>query len=77
MPSEKMTLPILAAVLIVLAFVLRAIAPRNVSLPGGWPFGTRWYPLGWVLFRAFLGAGIILGAIVILKAMLRGQKLGS
>ena len=34
---------ILAAMLISLAFVLRAIIPHNRFLPGGWPLGSHWY----------------------------------
>jgi hypothetical protein len=58
---------ILAAILISLAFVLRAIIPHNRFLPGGWPLGSHWYRIGWVAFWVFLIAGIGTGAVAILK----------
>ena len=57
-------LSILAAVLVVLAFVVKAIVPQNLFLPGGWPPGSHWYQAGWVMFWAFLIAGLALGLVV-------------
>jgi hypothetical protein len=66
-------LAILAAVLIGLAFVVRAVVSRSLLLPGGWPPGSHWYQAGWVMFWIFLIAGLALGAVAMVKFVLRGQ----
>jgi hypothetical protein len=68
METRPEKLGILAAVLVVvLAFVLRAVIPQNLFLPGGWPLGSHWYRTGWVLFWLFLIVGLTLGAILLIK----------
>jgi hypothetical protein len=64
---------IATASLIALAFILRAVIPANLLLPGGWPLGSHWYRTGWVAFWLFLIAGIVMGLIVIIKFAVRGQ----
>jgi hypothetical protein len=66
---------ILAAVLVVLAFVFRAVVPENLFLPGGWPLGSHWYHAGWVIFWVFLIAGLALVLTVAIKIMLHGHRI--
>ncbi len=65
------SLSILAAVLILIAFVLRAVILQNLFLPGGWPLGSHWYRMGWVSFWVFLIAGLVMGLIVAIKVIIR------
>jgi hypothetical protein len=75
MQTEPKSLSMLAAVLILLAFVLRAVIPRNLFLPGGWPLGSHWYRMGWVSFWVFLVAGFVVVMVVLLKIIMRGLSL--
>ena len=67
------TLPTLTALLIILAFILRAVIPSNLFVPGGWPLGSHWYRMTWVAFWLFLIAGIIAALTVLIKFVMRGQ----
>jgi hypothetical protein len=69
----KTTLLIFASVLIALGFVLRAFLPQGWLVPWGWPLGSHWYHLNWVAFRACLVAGIIIGMVAILKALVSAR----
>jgi len=75
MQTGPKILSILATVFILLAFVLRAVIPRDLFLPGGWPLGSHWYRMGWVSFWAFLIAGLVMGLIVVIRVMIRGQAI--
>jgi TRAP-type C4-dicarboxylate transport system permease small subunit len=68
-------LSILTAILIVLAFVLRAIIPSTRFVPGGWPLGSHWYRASWVAFWFFLSAGIVTGLVLTIRAAVRGQSI--
>jgi hypothetical protein len=70
MHTGNRLLPILAAVFIVLAFVLRAVLPATVLRIG---LGRRFYTPGQVAFWVFLVAGLVTAEIVILKITVRGQ----
>jgi hypothetical protein len=63
------SLSILAAVLIVLAFVLKAAIPQTYPYRLG--FGYRFYRLDSMAFWVLLTAGLILGVIVALKIIMR------
>ena len=67
------TLSIVTVMLIVLAFVLKAVIPNNLFVPGGWPLGSHWYRTSGVAFWLFLLAGIASGLIVLLKMVSRTQ----
>jgi hypothetical protein len=60
-------LSVLAAVLIVLAFVLKAAIPLTYRLA----IGTYFYRLDSIAFWVLLMAGLILGMIVALKIIMR------
>jgi branched-subunit amino acid permease len=66
-------LSVLAAVLIVLAFVFRSVVPQNLFLPGGWPLGSHWYRTSWVAFWFFLISGVVVALTAIIKVAARGQ----
>lgn len=68
-------LSIVTAMLIVLAFVLKAVIPNNLFLPAGWPLGSHWVRTGWVAFWLFLIAGIVTGLIVIIRLAGRGEAI--
>ena len=69
------TLSILAAGLIVLAFILRAVAPENLFVPGGWPVGSHWYHTGFVAFWLFLIAELMTALVVAIKTVVRSQAI--
>ncbi len=68
-------LSILTVLLIVLAFVLRAVIPKNLLLPGGWPLGSHWYPTGWVAFWFSLIVATVTGLIAIIKVVWRSEAI--
>ncbi len=65
-----LTFWMLAIVLIAFAFVLRAFAPRNSFLPGGWPLGSHWHHTNQVLFWWFLIQGIAAGIIAVVASVI-------
>jgi hypothetical protein len=67
------TLSIVTASLIILAFILRAVIPSNLYVPGGWPLGSHWYRTNWVAFWFFLIAGIVMAVIVVIRLTMRDQ----
>ena len=73
MQTGPKMLSIWAAFLILMAFVLRAVIPPTLFVPGGWPLGSHWYRASSVAFWFFLIAGIVTGLILIIKAAVRGQ----
>jgi len=70
MHTGNKLLSILAAVFIVLAFVLRAVVPVTRYRIG---IGNTYYRPDTIAFWVFLMAGIVTGVIVILKIIARGQ----
>ncbi len=62
-------LSVLAAVLIVLAFVLKAVIPQTYRLG----LGAYFYRLDSIAFWVLLMGGLILGVIVALKIIMRGD----
>lgn len=58
---------VLAGVLVVLAFVLKAVIPQVYRLG----IGSRFYRSDSLVFWAFLWAGIAVGVIVIIKIIVR------
>jgi hypothetical protein len=66
---QNKNLWISAVTFIALAFALKAIIPGYRFLPGGWPLGSHWYRINWVMFWAFLIAGIVAGAVAFIKAI--------
>jgi len=68
--GTSLTFWLLAVVLTVLAFVLRAFVPQNSFLPGGWPWGTHYHHTNQVLFWWFLVQGIVaafIGAVSLIS----------
>lgn len=62
------TLPILSAAFIVLALVLRVIAPRTTwFIAWGWPLGSHYIRMALLGFWVLLVAGLIVGVIATLK----------
>ena len=61
---------VLAAVLIVLAFVLKAVIPQTQYRLG---IGAYFYRLDSIVFWAVLMVGLILGVIVVLKIIMRSD----
>jgi hypothetical protein len=59
----------IAMVLIVLAFVLRAVIPQTFRLG----VGSRYYRPDSLAFWVFLAAGLVLGIIVVLKIIMRSD----
>jgi len=62
-------LSVLAVVLIVLAFVLKAVIPQTYRLG----IGVYFYRLDSIAFWVLLMAGLILGVIVALKIIMRSD----
>ncbi len=62
-------LSLLAAVLIVLAFVLKVVIPQTYRLGRG----AYFYRLDSIAFWVLLMAGLILGVIVVLKIIMRSD----
>jgi len=62
-------LSVLAAVLIVLAFVLKAVIPQTYRFG----IGADFYRLDSIVFWAVLMAGLILGVIVVVKIIMRSD----
>jgi len=60
---------VLAAVLIVLAFVLKAVIPQTYRLG----LGAYFYRLDSIAFWVLLMAGLILGVIVAFKIIMRSD----
>ncbi len=60
---------VLAAVLIVLAFLLKAVIPQTYRLG----LGAYFYRLDSIAFWVLLMAGLILGVIVALKIIMRSD----
>ena len=67
MQTRLKILSILPVFLILMAFVLRAVVPPTIYVPGGWPLGSHWYRAGWVAFWFFLITGIVVGLILVIK----------
>jgi hypothetical protein len=66
-------LSVLAAVLIVLAFVLKVVIPQTYRLG----LGAYFYHLDSIVFRAVLMVGLILGVIVVLTTIMRGDAVST
>jgi hypothetical protein len=64
---------VLAAILVALAVIARAIVPQNLLFPGGWSLGSHWYHADWVPFRVFLIVGFAFGFIVTIYFVLRHE----
>ncbi len=71
MQSGDKFLSVLAAMLIVLAFVLKAVIRQTYRLG----IGVYFYRLDSIAFWVLLMAGLILGVIVALKIIMRGHSL--
>jgi hypothetical protein len=69
MQTGDKILSILAAVLIVLAFVLKAAIPQTYRLG----LGPRFYRPDSIAFWVLLTAGLILAVIMALKMVMRGN----
>jgi hypothetical protein len=65
------TLSIVAAIVLLIAFAVRAVVPQNFLIPGGWPLGSHWYHADWVAFWVLLIIGITAAMIVMIGAVLR------
>jgi hypothetical protein len=60
----------LAAAFIVLAVVVRIIAPRTTwFVAWGWPLGSHYVRLAWLGSWVLLVAGLIVGVIALLKTV--------
>jgi hypothetical protein len=70
MQTGDKVLSVSAGVLIVLAFVLKAVIPQTTYRIG---FGSRYYRPDSVAFWVFLILGLILGVIVVLKIIMRSD----
>lgn len=68
------TLSIVAAIVLLIAFAVRAVVPQNFLIPGGWPLGSHWYHANWVAFWVFLVIGIAAAVIVMLRVVLHSLK---
>ncbi len=69
MQTGTRTLSILGAVLIVLAFVLRAVLPRGLSIG----MGSRFFHLNRIAFWLSLIAGLVIGMTGIVRAVASGR----
>jgi hypothetical protein len=72
-PHSKV-LFIVAASLVVLAFVLRALLPQNLFISGGWPVGSHYLHISSVAFWVCLLAGFAFTAIAVAEVLGRGQN---
>ena len=69
MQTGEKLLSVLAGVLIVLAFVLKAVIPQTFRLG----VGSRYYRPDSLAFWVFLVAALVLVIIVVLKILMRGD----
>jgi len=72
MQSGEKLRAVLAALLIVLSFVLRVVAPRINLFVG---LGSRFYRAASIASWLFLVAGLIAGMLVVFNVLARGQNM--